>query len=145
MKLRDLILEDFDDYFWKEAFESMREDISASEAYTGLTSVKTLVDGKRDVAFITKGGNSKKDWLEINQIIKDAGLKVMPVKGNPSEAYIIFKPGAEQKATELKDIAEKYGGYLSYKATEEETRRIGQLLSYNEQEIEDYIKKNYKK
>lgn len=139
----------FNDGFWKEVFTPMVEDlvegISASEAYTDLSSVKTVADGKRDIAFITKGGNSEEDWLEMNRLVKESGLKTMFIKGNPNEAYVIFKPGKEKEATELKDIAEKYGGYLSYEATEEETRRIGQLLSYNEQEIEDFIKKNYNK
>jgi hypothetical protein len=37
------------------------------------------------------------------------------------------------------DIAEKYNGYLSYKADENDTRRIGQILEYKPEEIEAFI------
>jgi hypothetical protein len=60
-----------------------------------------------------------------------------------SDAWIIYKDGYEKQAQRLVDIAKKYGGYLSYKATEEETREIGKLLEYDEASIEDFIRKNY--
>jgi hypothetical protein len=44
---------------------------------------------------------------------------------------------------ELKDIAEKYKGYLASNATAEDTRRIGQLLDYDEDKIEQFIKDRY--
>lgn len=117
----------------------LKEIISASEAYTDVSSIQTIIDGKRGVSFVSKRGTSPKDWETIQKMIADNGLKSMHVKGNPNEAYIVYAQGHANDATELKHVAEKYGGYLSSKATEEDSRRIGQLLGYKDSDIEDYI------
>jgi hypothetical protein len=67
----------------------------------------------------------------------------MYVKGNPYDAYVAYLPGSENKATQLKDLAEKYGGYLASNATADDTRKIGKLLGYQEDKIEQYIKDRY--
>lgn len=120
----------------------LREAISASEAYNDLDAVKTIVDGKRGVAFVAWKTMPDRYVEPVRKLIDDNGLKSMYVNGNEYNAYVIYKPGFEKDATELKDIAEKYGGYLRYDASEEDSRRIGQLLNYKESDIEDYITRN---
>jgi hypothetical protein len=120
----------------------LKEVIKASEATTDVGSVQTILDGKRGVAFISKIGNSSQDWNTIQDLISDNGLKTMYVKGNPNEAYVVYAKGYDKDASELKSVAEKYGGFLRYDATEEDSRRIGQLLGYDESDIEDYITRN---
>lgn len=119
------------------------EEIDPSEAYNDMDAIQTLVDGKRDLAFIVEKSNNPSDWEKIQNIIADNGFKVMYVKGNPYNAYIAYIPGSESKANELKDIAEKYGGYLAYDATREETKRIGELLGYTKKSIDDFITSKY--
>lgn len=128
----------------KEILISLLEDISAEEAHSTIGSIQTLIDKKRGVAFIVKQGNSAYKWKKIQEMIKTNDLQSMYVKGNPGDAYIIYRKGFENDAAELKDIAEKYGGYLSAKATEEDSRRIGELLGYKKEDIDWYINKNYK-
>lgn len=120
----------------------LKEVISASEAYNDLGAVQTIVDGKRGVAFVAWKTMPDRYVEPVQKLIKDNNLKSMYVKGNENDAYVIYAPGYEKDATELKDIAEKYGGYLRYDATEEDSRRIGQLLNYKESDIEDYITRN---
>ena len=120
----------------------LKEAINASEAYTDVSSIQTIIDGKRGVAFISKRGTSSQDWETIQKMIADNSLKSMHVKHNPNEAYVVYAQGYANDAAELKHVAEKYGGYLSSKATEEDSRRIGQLLGYNDSDIEDYIERN---
>jgi hypothetical protein len=120
----------------------LKEVIKASEATTDVGSVQTILDGKRGVAFISKIGNSPQDWNTIQDLISDNGLETMYVKGNPNEAYVVYAKGHEKDASELKGIAEKYGGFLRYNAAEEDSRRIGQLLGYDESDIENYITRN---
>ena len=120
----------------------LREVISASEAYNDLDAVQTIVDGKRGVAFVAWKTMPDRYVEPVQKLIKDNGLKSMYVDGNKYDAYVIYAPGYEKDATELKDIAEKYGGYLRYDASEEDSRRIGQLLNYKESDIEDYIIRN---
>ena len=120
----------------------VKEVISASEAYNDLDAVQTIVDGKRGVAFIAWKTMPDRYVEPVQKLIRDNNLKSMYVKGNKYDAYVVYAPGFEKNATELKDIAEKYGGYLRYDASEEDSRRIGQLLNYKESDIEDYINRN---
>jgi hypothetical protein len=119
---------------WKD----IKEEIKASEAHYDNDAIQTVIDGKRDLGFITlKAATLTKGnfW----DIIDNNNLRVLKVPSNPYEAYIYYRPGAENKAKELKDIAEKYQGYLSYRATDNETRRIGELLGYSKEDIESHI------
>jgi hypothetical protein len=122
----------------------LNEDISYKEALRDVDAIKTIVNGKRGVAFVTERGTGPEDWKVVQALIRDNGLKAMHVEGNENNAFVVYAQGHEKDATELKDIAEKYDGYLSYRATEEDSRRIGQLLKYKPEEIEDYIIHNRK-
>jgi hypothetical protein len=114
----------------------LKEEISSKDAYSEYGSIKTVVDGKRDVAFTTLYNPMSKLMVLIN------GLKKIKVVSDDAVNYIVYREGAEDKAEELFRIANKYGGLLHYEATDEDSRRIGQLLNYNTKEIEDYIKHN---
>ena len=124
----------------------MKEDednfrgIDPSEAYNDVDAIDTLKDKKRDVAFIVAKSNTPENWKYVQKVIQDNGIKVMYVKGNPYDAYVAYLPGSENKATQLKDLAEKYGGYLASNATADDARKIGKLLGYQEDKIEQYIK-----
>ena len=122
---------------WKD----LKEEISAEEAYTDKEAIKTVLNGKRKLGFITL---EDLDFPEENfwNIVQKFDLGTLKVPSNPHKAYIYYVKGAEDEANELKDIAEKYNGYLYYKATDEDTRRIGQLLGYKAEDIEDFIKRN---
>jgi hypothetical protein len=116
--------------------------IKASEASDDLNSVLTVAKGKRGLSFVTIKSNPDYILKGIYFLVKNYDLQSMYVNGNPYDAYIIYMKGFEKDAMELKSIAEKYNGFLSAKATEEDSRRIGQLLSYDPRDIEDYINRN---
>jgi hypothetical protein len=120
--------------------DDLNEDIDPSEALNDVDAINTLIDRKRDIAFIVEKSNTSENWKRVQQMIKDNDIKIMFVKGNPYNAYIAYLPGSENKATQLKDLAEKYGGYLASNATAEDARKIGKLLGYKEDKIEQYIK-----
>jgi len=123
--------------------EFINESIRAEEAHYDKDAVQTVIDGKRDLGFITIKA-SLMDATDFWNLIKKHGLKTIEVPGNQFEAYIYFRPGAERKANELKKIAVKYGGFLSYEATKQESKRIGELLGYDKADIDWYLNKNYK-
>lgn len=123
--------------------EFITESIRAEEAHHDKDAVQTVIDGKRDLGFITIKA-SLMDATDFWNAIKKHGLKTIEVPGNQFEAYIYFRPGAEKKANELKKIAMKYGGFLSYEATKQESKRIGELLGYAKEDINWYLNKNYK-
>ena len=127
--------------FWNS--KNLNENIDPEEAQTNIDSVQTIVDGKRNIAFVVEKGDTPKNWERVTQMVADNELKSMYVKGNPHHAYVIYTPEAEKIAMELKTIAEKYNGYLSSNATAEDTRRIGQLLDYDPEQIELFIKDRY--
>ena len=120
----------------------LTEDINAEEAHTELGAIQTIIDGKRDVGAIAFRAIDKNVANYIDELIEENGLKKIEVPSNPYGMGIIFRPGAERQAQELLSIAEKYGGYFSSKATEEDSRRIGQLLGYKQSNINDYIEHN---
>ncbi len=126
----------------------MTKTIRASEAYRDEMALETVLSGRRDLGTISIKVKINGELYKKNQnllpVIKKAGLKTLRIPSNPCELYIYYKPGAEDKAEELKNIAEKYNGYFAYWATEEDTRRIGQLLQYDPMDIEKFINKNKK-
>ncbi len=119
--------------------DNLYEFIDPLEASNDIKAVQTIIDGKRNIGFIAQRGNDSKDWEQITQMIESNNLKTVLVKGNPFKAYIVYTPESEKDAMELKNIAEKYEGFLSYEATDEDERRIGQLLNYDPKKVEKYI------
>lgn len=119
----------------------LKEVIRAAEASTEEGAIKTVVDGRRNLGFIPMKSSIMGEEAAL-AAIKEGGLELMKVEGNAFDAYIFYRPEAKKEAEELKAIAEKYGGYLLYNATDEDSRRIGQLLGYDSADIEAYIEKN---
>jgi hypothetical protein len=118
------------------------EEIDPSEASNYKGSIDTIIKGKRNVGQIALGKNANIKYVnDFIKWIEDHSLKTIKVPSNPHNAYIIFNPQARAEAEELKDIAEKYNGYLSAEATDEDTRRIGQILGYKKEAVEAFIKK----
>jgi len=117
---------------------TLREEISANDAYDTYESIKTIIDGKRNVGFVGL------DNIAYRLLVSLKSLKKIKVQSPTELNYIIYREGSENEARELYDIAMKYGGSLSYTASEEDSRRIGQILGYKKDEIEDYIEHNKK-
>jgi hypothetical protein len=124
---------------WKD----LKEEIKAKEAYRDEDAIQTVIDGKRELGYITLKLSTIPEETFWN-IIENNKLKTLKVPSNPHGAYIYYIEGAESKASRLKDIAEKYDGFLAYYATEEDSIQIGRLLSYREEDIEAYIEHNRK-
>jgi hypothetical protein len=121
----------------------LNELISAAEARRDEDAIQTVIDGKRDLGFLTLVGSALPKQQFVNMILNN-DLKLLHVPSNPYKAFIYYRKGAEKQAKELRDIAEKYEGYLSVHATEEDSRRIGELLGYKQEDIDWYINKNYR-
>lgn len=118
--------------------------IDPKEVYDDLDSIRTIIDGKRDLAFITLISKTQpKEAAKKLKIAKDAGLKILRVKGNPYEAVIIYTPNSTSKALELKKIAEKHGGYLPSREPKEDVIKIGRLLGYDEENIQNFVNRPY--
>lgn len=113
------------------------EAIKASEAYNTYSSLKTLLDGKRKIAFVNKNDFKYKDVKELLTQLR--GFKEMPVKGEHG-TVIIYHPDSHRQAVELKEIAERYDGLLHWKASLRDHRRIGELLGYEKGDIDDFIR-----
>jgi hypothetical protein len=79
----------------------------------------------------------------FSYLINKNDLHYIDVPKNPYPTYIVFTKEGQKDAFELLSIANKYGGYLSPKATKDETIRIGQLLGYKNEDIQNFIKKVY--
>ena len=122
----------------------LEESIRAEEAYRDKSALQTVIDRKRDLGYITLKTMVDLSIDEFWDLVKTHNLGIIKLPKNEFEAYIYFNKGAEKKAKELAKIANKYGGYLSYEATEQESRRIGELLGYDKKDVDGYIHKNYR-
>lgn len=107
-------------------------------------SVLSICEGKRGVAFIVIDYLSDKKYEKIINLVNKCNLNSVSVPKNPYGAYVVFKDGFEKDAHELRKIAIKYDGFLSPNADENETRRIGELLNYDPEEVERFIKNGNK-
>jgi hypothetical protein len=123
----------------EEQQKIINEYIDPSEAHNEVDSVKTLCDEKRGVAFLA--GMNITTFRIVAQMICDCKLRHINVPSNPHIAFIVYRKGYEKQAQELLNIAEKYGGYLDAMATEEDSRKIGELLEYDPKEVEGFIKR----
>lgn len=116
----------------------LNETIDPSEAMDDKSSIQTIIDGKRNVAFITTFNSSisasinsnKLRTLQIHEIDE-----VDPMK----KKWIIYKPEAEEDARKLLKITNDNDGYL--RGTPEEQREIGRILNYDPEKVEAFIKK----
>jgi hypothetical protein len=139
-----------------QTWSQFNESIKAKEATTAYDSLMSLLPlgfeesdwtggqppiGRRRVCFFTRWDLKPRDWSMMDMILR-LGFKMVEVKGE-NDAVIFYHPTAKDQAMELKAIAERHRGYLSKDATEQETRRIGQLLEYDPADIEEHIRKNY--
>jgi antitoxin component YwqK of YwqJK toxin-antitoxin module len=122
---------------------NIMETIKASEACNNLNSIKTLEDGKRGIAWVQINDIDDREKKYILKSINKNDFGFITVKENPYKPIIIYRNGYRQNAEELTRIASKYDGYLSGKATYEDSKRIGELLEYDPEDIQTYLNKLY--
>jgi hypothetical protein len=121
---------------------NIHEEIRAQEATNFEGTFKTLANGSRKVGWYTDLNQD-----QVNTINDIGTIEGIRVKGNKYGTYVFYRKdieGAKEDALKLKAIAEKYGGYLSSKATDEDSIMIGRLLGYKESDIQDYINRHKK-
>lgn len=129
--------------------EFVAEKIKASEAYETMGAVQTVIDNKRDLAFISTMNNpmyrpNNDSELAAMKYGLDNGLSAIEVKGKPDgKAWVLYKKN-KRAAQKLADYAESKGGYLS-DSTPEEAKYVGDLLGYDEGDIRAFIQRIYKK
>jgi hypothetical protein len=127
----------------------VNEKIKASEAYDTMSGVQTVIDNKRDLAFISTMDNpmykpNNESELAAMQHGLENGLKAIEVKGKPDgRAWVLYKKN-KKAAQKLADYAESKEGYLS-DSTPEEAKYVGDLLGYDNADIQSFIKRVYKK
>ena len=115
-------------------YSVIKEEISASEAYNDSGVIQTMLEGRKNVGLV----QPTKEELKM---LESKGIYAIHVKENPARVplYIIYRRDYKKEAEELYTIMKKYGGYAAFYATQDDTRRIGQLLSYNENDVDEYI------
>lgn len=115
----------------------IKETIEPQNVSDNISGVKSLCDGERGISWVSNV--SENDANQIADMINDCNLDSVRVPSNPHLAFVIFRNGYEKQAKRLLHIAEKYNGFLSVNASDDDTREIGKLLEYNPESIEEYI------
>lgn len=121
------------------------ETIRSSEAYGTEKSIQTILDWKRNVAFVII---DQKIYGDLIFKLGQEGINTIKVPNSKGfNTYIFYRPVARKNALELLSIAEKYNGFLPSDANKypvDIIRRIGQLLEYDPNDIEDFINSQLK-
>jgi hypothetical protein len=144
------------------------ETIEPSEAYSSEGALRTLMDGKRNIAlvndkpseeFIKSIINDDDDirWVLVTppgskarkQYVKRLSKSMWGVKGANDWAdknYIYYRNNRDgiYRAKKLLSYMESHEGFIS-DSTDREAAIIGTILGYNKESIRNYIEKNYRK
>lgn len=115
----------------------LNDEIDAKEAHSDKGSLQTVIKGKRDVGVI----DLKKEYIPKLEKYK---IGVIPIRMTSHNTILSIIYRDREKAFRLYDIAKGKDGYLR-DDTPNEAREIGQLLGYNNDSIDEYIKRKYKK
>lgn len=126
---------------------NLNESINPSEATNDWNALQTVIQGKRNLAFIVrKGGFYNNHTIQqLYDLIKDNDLAIMDVAHSQFKPFIAYRKQAYYQAQKLRDIAEKHGGFLPSRNNIEDTYEIGKLLEYDEDEIWNHLYINYHK
>lgn len=119
----------------------LNEGIRSSEAHRDQDAIRTILDGKRDLAFIAISAQKlldPRDSIEALGVAINNGLNLIPVRNRKDGvAFVVYKNDAKS-AQKLADFAAEKNGYLR-DDTPEEAEFIGQSLGYDPEDIQDYI------
>lgn len=125
----------------------LSESISVQEAASDIDAVQTILDGKRDLGYIaitTQKIIDPRSSISALGLAINNGLNLIPLRGREEGvAFVVWKEDAET-AQKLAKFAESKGGYLRDDSPEE-AQLIGRALNYNEDEITQYVNRNYGK
>jgi len=113
----------------------VNEEIHAHEAYTDKGALLSVIKGKRDICVLHLTKKFIKKLEKYN-------LDVIPLRMTGMDTMYAIIHRDKEKAMELYSFARSRGGYLR-DDTPDEARKIGQLLGYFKEDIEEYVKRKY--
>jgi hypothetical protein len=118
--------------------KEINEEIDAKEAYSEKGALKTLLKGKRDVAFIPVNE-------DLRKFLEKKGFRIILVKPHTKTSWysIIYNLRGRENAMKLFKIAQNKHGYIGDN-TASEAIEIGRLLGYTEDSINAYVRDKYK-
>ena len=132
-----------DQQLLEEAYDRvLSEKIKASEAYNNYGSLQTVIDGKRKLGVVSK--NTLDGDPKLKKEIIEKGFKFILIRSSRAPGnYIIYHPSGLKQALELQALADRYdGAFGPSHASEDDVRRVGQLLEYDPIDIESHIERS---
>ena len=118
--------------------KEINEEVDAKETYSEKGALKTLLKGKRNIAFIPVDEN-------LRRFLEKKGFRIILVKPYSKTSWysIVYTPEDHELAMRLFKIAKIKHGFLSDN-TPDEALEIGRLLGYTLESIKEYIIRKYK-
>jgi len=117
--------------------------IPASMVYSDAESIRTVIDGVRDIASVQLTSKEASDLKSKGIVVESAErlLDKLTPSTNGKRAYIIGRNSqqAKDKIKRLKNILGTQKNEIAQKI------EIGELLGYQKQDIIDFIERNYNK
>jgi hypothetical protein len=119
--------------------KNINEEIDGREAKTEKGSLKTLLSGQRNVAFVPI--NEK-----LRRLLEKRGYRIILVRRHDIDKFswwsIVYNNAGNEYAHKLYKIAQGKHGYLTDR-TPDEAKEIGKLLGYSEKSIKDFVYGKY--
>ena len=121
--------------------KNINEEIDGREANTEKGSLRTLLSGQRNVAFVPVNE-------QLRRLLEKRGYRIILVRRHDIDKFswwsIVYDDAGREHAHRLYKIAQIKHGYLTDK-TPTEAMEIGKLLGYTEKSIKDFIYNKYNK
>lgn len=121
--------------------KNINEEIDGREAESEQGSLKTLLSGRRNIAFVSV--NEK-----LRRLLEKRGYHIILVRRHDTDKFswwsIVYNNEGNEHAHRLYKIAQVKHGYLNDR-TPDEAMEIGRLLGYTEESIKDFIRDKYNK
>jgi len=121
--------------------KNINEEIDGREAETEKGSLRTLLNGQRNVAFVSI--NEK-----LRRLLEKRGYGIILVRRHDTDKFswwsIVYNNEGDEHAHRLYKIARDKHGFINDR-TPDEAKEIGRLLGYTEESIKDFIHNKYNK
>ena len=106
-----------------------------------LKSINTVYRGLRKLSYHVMRDFDFYGFTEIyDKLMQNPDFRELAVEGE-NKPFIIYHKDKQKEAEELKELAERFNGYLHSDAPLHIQKRFGEILEYHPEEIEKYIQR----
>lgn len=117
------------------------ESVHPLDTNDPLKSINTVYRGLRKLSYHVMRDFDFPGFTEVyDELMQNPDYRVLPIEGE-NKPFIIYHKDKQKEAEEMKELAERFNGYLHCDAPLHIQKRFGEILEYHPEEIEKYIQR----